>query len=60
LELNDYLAGMAGLLFIYIIVWYMVSNAWISGTLLNPISQLLGLAAILLSAIFVVEQIREM
>lgn len=60
MELNDYLAGMAGLLFIYVIIWYLTVNSWFPQLLLSPISAVLGLCALVLTAIFVVSWIREM
>lgn len=58
METNEYLASMAGLFFIFIVVWYLTSMNWIPGNLLTPIGQLLGLCAIVVTAIYVVSQIK--
>ncbi len=59
LEIGDYLASMAGLFFIYIIIWYIILNQWLPTALLSPIGSVLGLAAIILTAIFVVDALRS-
>lgn len=59
MELNEYLAAMIGLGFIYIIIWYMTIVQWVPESFLNPISQILGFIALVLTAIFVVSKISE-
>lgn len=59
MEINDYLAGIAGIFFIYVIVWYTTINDWVPREFLTPVSQLLGLVAIVYTAIFVVDQLKE-
>jgi hypothetical protein len=59
LEINEYLASMAALFFIYIIIWYVTQNAWLPDAFLGPVGQVLGLLALILTAIFVISQIRE-
>jgi hypothetical protein len=50
---------MAGLLFIYIVTWYIIVNKWLPETLLGPTGAVLGLVAIILTAIFVVDALRS-
>lgn len=59
MEINEYVASMAALFFIYIIVWYVTLNAWLPDAFLGPVGQIIGLLALILTAIFVVSQIRE-
>jgi len=58
METREYMTGIAGLFFIYVILWYLTLNNWMSSDYLAPIGQLLGLCALVLTAIYVVEQIR--
>jgi hypothetical protein len=58
LEKNEYLAYMIGLFFIYVILWYITLNGWMPSSFLTPIGQLLGLCALIITAIFVVNQLR--
>ena len=58
LNLNSYLASMIGLGFIYVILWYSTVNNWVPSDFLGPIGAILGLCALVLTAIFVVKAIR--
>ena len=59
MELNWYLASMVGLGFIYVILWYVTINNWMPSEYLTPIGAILGLCALVLTAIFFVSQIKE-
>jgi hypothetical protein len=59
MEMNEYLAGMVGLFFIYAIIWYIISMGWVDSGFLDPIGKILGLCALVYTAIFVVNKIRE-
>lgn len=59
LELNEYLGMTVGLGFIHVILWYLTLNGWMPSSYLSPIDALLGLCALVLTAIFVVGAIRE-
>lgn len=58
MELNEYLASVIGLFFIYIILWYLTWINVMPSSFLTPIGQLLGLCWLVLTAIFVVSQLR--
>jgi hypothetical protein len=59
METSEYLAFMVGLGFIHVILWYLTLNNWMPSGYLGPIDTLLGLVALVLTAIFVVEAIHE-
>lgn len=58
MELREYIASIAALFFIYVILWYMTLNDWFPSSFLTPIGQLLVLCALVATAIFVVSQVR--
>jgi hypothetical protein len=58
LELTEYLASIVGLGFIYVILWYLTINNWMPSDFLGPIGAILGLCALVLTAIFVVSAIK--
>lgn len=58
MELNEYLASIVGLGFIYVILSYLTIINWMSSDFLGPIGAILGLCALVLTAIFVVSAIK--
>jgi len=59
-ETSEYLASIVGLGFFLIILWYIVSQGWLPEWLFQLAPPLIGLIALVLTAIFVVEKIREL
>jgi hypothetical protein len=58
LETTHYLASMVALFFIYIIILYVTAMGWMLSEFLTPIGQLLGLCALIYTAIFIVSKIK--
>lgn len=58
MEPREFLAAIAGLVFIYVIIWYLTLNDWLPGSYLSPIGQILGLCALVVTGLFIVSQIR--
>ncbi len=58
MKTREYLAIMVGLVFIYIILWYLTLNKWMPSSFLTPVWQLLVLFGLVATGIFVVTQLK--
>ena len=59
METRDFLGYMAALFFLLVILAYMVWQGWMPGIIFQFVQPLVGLIALILVAIYVVEKIRE-